>query len=116
LQQPRGAAEYREVLGSLGEQCDRLTALVNGLLTLARADAGEVELRREPLDLATLAGEVAEMYQPLAEERALGLIFDAAPTVPVLGDAPRLRQLITNLLDNAIKFTDPSGHVSVRVE
>jgi heavy metal sensor kinase len=117
LQHPRTAAEYREVLGSLGEQCDRLTSLVNGLLTLARADAGEVELRREPLELAALAGEVAEMYQPLAEEHEVALSWDAAPPVPVpvLGDASRLRQLITNLLDNAIKFTDPGGRVSLLV-
>ena len=76
LQQPRTAEEYREVLASLGEQCERLTALVNGLLLLARADAGEVELRREPVDLAALAAEVAEMYQPLAEEHGVTLTWD----------------------------------------
>ena len=75
LQQPRAAEEYREVLGSLGEQCDRLTALVNGLLLLARADAGQVELRREPVDLTALADEVAEMFEPLAEERGVALIW-----------------------------------------
>src|SRR4051794_2016837 len=85
LQQPRSAAEYREGLGSLGEQCDRLPSLVNGLLTLARADAGEVQLRRRPLDLAALAGEVAEMYHPLAEERGVALSWDSAPPVPVRG-------------------------------
>jgi heavy metal sensor kinase len=116
LQRPRAAEAYREALASLGEQCDRLTGLVNGLLLLARADAGEVDLRREPVDLAGLAAEVAEMFEPLAEERGVRLALDAPPAPPVVGDAPRLRQLVTNLVDNAIKFTGPGGAVTLRLE
>ena len=107
LGQPREAKEYRDVLSSLGEQCERLTALVNGLLTLARADAGEVDLRLETVDLSALAVEVAEMYEPLAEERGTSITAHASSPVPVLGDSSRLRQLVTNLVDNAIKFTEP---------
>jgi heavy metal sensor kinase len=124
LQQPRKNDEYRDVLGSLGEQCDRLTALVNGLLLLARADAGQVELRREPLDLAALVVEIAEMYQPLAEERDVTLSCDCEfdrdgpASLPVAGDPSRLRQLLMNLVDNAIKFTEPGGggRVTIRLE
>ena len=116
LQRPRSAAEYRDILSSLGEQCDRLTALVNGLLLLARADAGQVELRREPIDLTALIAEVAEMYQPLAEERDVTLSWDGPAPLHVTGDPSRIRQLLTNLLDNAIKFTEPGGRVTVRIE
>lgn len=116
LGQPREAKEYRDVLASLGEQCERLTGLVNGLLLLARADSGEVDVRREPVDLAALAADVAEMYEPLAEERGVGLIADTASPAGVLGDASRLRQLVTNLVDNAIKFTPAGGTVTLRVE
>lgn len=116
LGQPRQPNEYRDVLASLGEQCERLTALVGGLLLLARADAGEVDVRREPVDLAALAAEVAEMYEPLAEERGVSLIADTSSPVPVLGDASRLRQLVTNLVDNAITFTGPGGTVTLQVE
>lgn len=116
LGQPRDADAYRDVLASLGEQCERLTALVNGLLLLARADAGEVAVRREAVDLAGLAADVAEMYDPLAEERGVSLIADTASPVVVLGDSSRLRQLVTNLVDNAIKFTPPGGSVTLRVE
>lgn len=116
LGQPREAREYRDVLASLGEQCERLTALVNGLLLLARVDAGEVAVRREAVDLAALAADVAETYEPLAEERGVNLIADTASPVPVLGDASRLRQLVTNLVDNAIKFTPAGGTVTLRVE
>jgi len=114
LQQPRTAAAYRDVLGAMGEQCDRLTVLVNGLLLLARADAGQVELRREPVDLATLAEEVAELFRPLAEERGVALASEAAQPLTVTGDPSRLRQLATNLIDNALKFTESGGSVALR--
>ncbi len=116
LAQPRTAEAYRETLVTLGERCDRLTALVNGLLLLARADAGEVELRREPVDLAAIAVEVAEMFQPIAEERGIALRWEAPGPTRALGDPTRLAQLATNLVDNAIKFTEPGGSVLIRVE
>jgi heavy metal sensor kinase len=116
LQQPRTAPEYRDILGSLGEQCERLTTLVNGLLLLARADAGQVELGREPIDLAVLVAEVGEMYQPLAEERDITLTSSGPAALAVAGDPSRLRQLLMNLVDNAIKFTEPGGRVVLHAE
>jgi two-component system, OmpR family, sensor kinase len=71
LQKPRESEEYRNVLASLGEQCERLTVLVNALLLSARADAGELLIGREAVDLAALACEVREMFDPLAEEKGL---------------------------------------------
>jgi heavy metal sensor kinase len=116
LQKTRTEGEYREVLASLGEQCERLTALVNGLLLLARADAGEVDLEREPVVLSTLVSDVVEMYEPLAEERGIQLTAHPPSPATVLGDSSRLRQLVTNLVDNAIKFTGTGGSVTLRVE
>jgi heavy metal sensor kinase len=116
LQKPRESEEYRTVLASLGEQCERLTALVNGLLLLARADAGEVLIRRDAVELAALACEVGEMFEPLAEEKGIQLVTDSSITVNVAGDSSRLRQLVTNLLDNAIRFTEPGGSVTLRVD
>jgi heavy metal sensor kinase len=116
LQKPRGSGDYRTVLATLGEQCERLTSLVNGLLLLARADAGEVGIRREPVDVAALADDVAEMFDPLAEERGIRLIAETAGPVMVAGDPSRLRQLLTNLVDNAVRFTEPGGKVTLRVE
>lgn len=116
LQNPRTVEAYRDTLASIGEQCDRLTSLVNGLLLLARADAGELEVRREPLDLGAVVADVAEMFEPLAEERGVSLVFSPTSLVTVVGDSSRLRQLVTNLVDNAIKFTGTGGTVTLRIE
>ena len=117
LQKPRESEEYRNVLASLGEQCERLTVLVNGLLLLARADAGEVHIRRgNEVDVAALACEVVEMFDPLAEEKRIQLFTQTSSPVTVAGDPSRLRQLLTNLLDNAIRFTEPGGSVTLRVD
>jgi heavy metal sensor kinase len=116
LQNPRESDVYRDVLASFGEQCERLTALVNGLLLLARADAGEVAVGRESVDLTALTCDVGEMFEPLAEEKGVQLITDTSATVTVTGDPSRLRQLVTNLLDNAIRFTEPGGSVTLRVD
>ncbi|HUY33386.1 MAG TPA: ATP-binding protein [Pirellulales bacterium] len=116
LQQARTADEYREALGALGEQCDHLGSLVNRLLLLAKADAGQIEVRPEPIDLAGLIDDVVELYRPLAEERGLRLEWERAASCDTRGDPTWLRQLIVNLLDNAIKFTAQGGRVSVRLE
>jgi heavy metal sensor kinase len=116
LQRPRKPEEYRRVLASLGEQCERLTTLINALLLLARADAGELEIERQPIDLAAIASEVVEMFEPLAEERGVRLTAEVPGPVSIQGDPSRIRQLVTNLVDNAIRFSEPGGSVTVRVE
>ncbi len=115
LQQPRESEEYRNILASLGEQCERLTSLIDGLLLLARADAGELAIRREPIDLASVATEAAEMFEAVAEERGVRLVAELAGPATIPGDASRIRQLVTNLVDNAIRFTEPGGSVTLRV-
>jgi heavy metal sensor kinase len=116
LQQPRSADEYRDQLGALAEQCDRLAGLVNSLLLLARADAGQIEIHKQRVDLRTLAANMVELYQPLADERSIALSYSgAAETSGILGDAPLLQQLVANLIDNALKFTPAGGHVDVGI-
>ncbi len=111
LQQPRSADDYRETLESLGEQCQHLTDLVNKLLMLARADAGQIELRREAVDLAAVVDEAIETYRPLADEKGVVLDWKGSEPVGCVGDRMRLSQLVMNLLDNAIKYTEPGGTV-----
>jgi heavy metal sensor kinase len=116
LQRPRTPEEYQEILCTLSGQCERLTGLVNGLLLLARSDAGEIAITRESLDLAALVRDVVEMFEPVADDRGLCLVAEAARPLMIEGDPSRLRQLVTNLLDNAIRFTEPGGSITVRLE
>ena len=116
LQKPRTPEEYQETLCTLSGQCERLTSLVNSLLLLARSDAGEIAVKRESLDLAALVRDMVELYEPVADDRGLRLLAEASRPVMIEGDSARLQQLVTNLLDNAIRFTDAGGSVTVRAE
>jgi heavy metal sensor kinase len=116
LQQPRSADVYREALESLGEQCQHLTDLVNKLLLLARADAGQIELQCERVDFAALLDEAVETYRPLADEKRIALEWNASEPVWCQGDRMRLSQLIMNLLDNAIKYTHSPGVVRLDLQ
>src|SRR3546814_20009880 len=91
--------------------------LVNDALDLARIEAGKLELDARPFDLHALVRDVVALMEPQARKRGLGFEQSLAADTPrwVRGDAVRLRQILLNLLGNAIKFTD-QGEVSLRVE
>jgi signal transduction histidine kinase len=72
-------------------------------------------LRPEPLDAGALLRDTAELYEPAAEEKGVALEVDAPPGLTVTGDRMRLRQALANLLDNAVKYTPPGGHVRLGV-
>ena len=90
-----------------------LLALINDVLDLAKIEAGQLTLAREDYDMESLVHEVAGMMEPLARAKGLSLIPMAANQMPAgHGDMPRLRQVLVNLVGNAIKFTD-SGKVEL---
>jgi len=113
LQEPREAAAYRETIGSMLEETDRLARLVDSLLVLSRADSGRVTLTRERLNLAALATEVVECLRVLAEEKEQSLVSDLEPAW-VVADAPTLRMALLNLVDNAIKYSGAGCKIRVR--
>jgi two-component system, OmpR family, sensor kinase len=114
LARERSGAEYRQALATCAGAAQRMRTLVNGLLTLARADAGMLQLERAPFDLKACVEECAAMVQPLAEERGIGVDLDLEEAEPI-GDAQRIAQVITNLLSNAIRYNREGGRVSVRL-
>ena len=107
------AEGYREVIGSMLEEVDRLTRLTDELLALARADAGEAKLRKEPLELGALAREVAGHLSVLAEEKQQRLEVEAAP-VALEADRTVLRQALVNLVVNAIKYSPERTRIRLR--
>jgi heavy metal sensor kinase len=116
LSRPRSVAEYRRVIASMADDSRRMSRLVAGMLTLARADVGEEPLSAEPLDLGELVDDVVTAMQPLARSRGVSLTRRGAASAVVAGDQTRLTQLLVNLLDNALKYTSAGGTVGVSVE
>lgn len=107
-------AERLEALDDIEVEVDHLAGLVDDLLLLARSDSGTVELRRDPVDLADVAGEALQRLRPMAESYGVTLSLDAAPAT-VTGDADRLRQLVTILVDNAIRHSSAGDTVWVSI-
>jgi signal transduction histidine kinase len=110
-------ANHARAVEVIERNARRLLRLVNDLLVLAQARAGELRLELETVDLAQLARDASELAQPLADQGhlALDLSAPAAGAALVRGDRLRLAQLIDNLVSNAIKFTPPGGRVRIGV-
>jgi heavy metal sensor kinase len=109
-----GVEQLREALLVIRQETQRMKRLVDDLLTLARADAGEEQLHWEVIPLTPLLEEVYERSQWLMNGHTLRL--EVAHELTVRGDADRLKQLLLNLLDNAFKHTPPSGKILLRAQ
>jgi heavy metal sensor kinase len=111
----RTPAEYEEAIGSMLEEIDRMSTLVDTLLRLSHGDAGTIRLKREPVDLEQLARDVVASLGILAEERSQTVTVKAASNVSVMADRLVLREAVTNVLDNAIKYGPIGSTVTVSV-
>ncbi|MCB9852088.1 MAG: heavy metal sensor histidine kinase [Phycisphaerales bacterium] len=103
----------RRVLEESIEEYDRLSRLTDDLLVLARADAGQSLIQRSPVVLAAAVRDVVELFGAVAEERKIELAFDNGVEVTIDADAERIRQVLSNVFDNALKFTPSGGRVDV---
>ncbi len=113
LSRRRSADDLRQVVADSIEEYDRLARIAEDLLLLARADAGQDILRTERVRLDAAIADVVDLYRPLAEETGIELAFAERAEAWIEGDGGRLRQLVGNLIDNAIKYSPPGGQVSV---
>ncbi len=113
LRAQRGAEEYTRVLENLLEEVNRLTHVAEQLLFLSRQDAGLLSAAREDVQADELLREVVGNMQLVAREKDVSLAVEQNPACKLWGDPRQIRRLLYNLLDNAIKYTGPSGQVTV---
>jgi heavy metal sensor kinase len=107
--------EVRDQFGSMLEEVERLSKIVEQLFALSRLDAGEAQTEWTRFDLAELAKTTAEQMNLLAEDKDIAISCNADRQVPVAGDRARLKQVVVNLLDNAIKYTPAKGAIQLNV-
>jgi len=116
LKKKRGVKEYQQILASNLEEINRMSRIVEDLLTLSRADMGELTMEREEIELSALAREVWRDLRLLAKKKRIQLKFMDNGFTGVEGDPLFLRQLILNLTENGLKYTRAGGEVAVRVK
>ncbi len=109
LRLAKGESEYRAALDATIEESDGLIRTFNALLMIARAEAGHARDDMVDFDAAEIARDVAELYEPLAEEKGIALSVEADSAAPVKGNRELVSQAVANLVDNAIKYGEPDA-------
>jgi signal transduction histidine kinase len=103
----------RDALADLLEESDRVVEMLNTLMDISEAETGTMALRREPANLADLIQQTIDLYEDLAEERGVRIDTSTNGALTVSVDRNRMRQVLANLLDNALKYTPPGGRVDI---
>jgi cell cycle sensor histidine kinase DivJ len=109
-----GEARYRDYARLIHESGEHLLNVVNDILDMSKIEAGKFKIVKEPFDVAPLVKSCCDLMRHTAEQRSLSLIMDVAPGIPELpADKRACKQMLLNVISNAIKFTDPGGWVRV---
>jgi signal transduction histidine kinase len=113
LQNGSNPEAMRDALADCVEESERVATLLNTIMDITEVEAGAMKLQLQSVSLPSLAEEIVELYQHVAEEKGVTLISRSQNDLTVLADANRLRQAIANLVDNAVKYTPAGGTVCV---
>ena len=116
LQEGATPEEYRDTIGSMLEEVNRLTRIVESLLTLSRADAGQIKIQVSVFPVMALVREAAALLDVLIDDKHLKFTLTGDESLGAQGDRLYVRQAIVNILHNAVKFTPEGGSISARVE
>jgi heavy metal sensor kinase len=113
LRRPRTTEDYQTVLESNLEEIDRMTNIVDELLFLSRADMGQVKMDRKPVRMESLVEDIHRQACLLGQDRDIQVVLGTMMPATVLADELRLRELLLNLVDNAVKYSKPGGKVEI---
>jgi len=117
LRSPKSSEEYRRILASILEEVIHLSTIIDNLLTLSKADLGQQEISfNEKVNLKELMDEMLEDGEIIAMKKNISLGLKHNEELSIYGDRSRLRQLILNLIDNAVKYTPEKGEVVLSLE
>jgi signal transduction histidine kinase len=108
--------EFEVTSGSIVEECDRLLVMINTMLDISEAEAGVAKLALEDLDIAEVVREACDLFHPVAENNQIGIVQRLTENATILGDKMKIQRAVSNLLDNALKYTPQGGTVTVSVE
>jgi heavy metal sensor kinase len=111
----KSLAEYEAMAANTIEECDRLLDMINTMLMISKAEAGVGHLTREGIELAGVVQEACRLFEPTAEDKGITLNCHLPDEVHLLGDTRMVQRMLSNLLDNAIKYTPSGGSVNVSV-
>jgi signal transduction histidine kinase len=106
-------ATLREALADCLEESERIVAMLNTLMDISEAETGTMALRPEAGSLSALVTQAVELYEEVAEQRGVTLSADVSENISVVVDRSRMRQVLANLIDNAVKYTGPGGRVAI---
>lgn len=116
LDRSQTTEDYKEIVGSMLEEVNRLTGMVEGLLTLSRAEAGQFLMHPSVLSLRELVEETHELLEVLMDEKRVQFQLQGGEDLWVKADRTHLRQALINLMHNAVKFTPAGGQIKVLIE
>jgi len=108
-------SEYQTMAASAIEECDRLLDMINTMLMISKTKAGVDKPVRERIDLADLARDACALFGTMAEDKGVALVCETAEACEILGDIRSIQRMLSNLLDNAIKYTASGGTVRVLI-
>jgi len=111
----KSLGEYEAMAANTIEECDRLLDMINTMLMISKAEAGVDHLTREEIDLAGVVQEACRLFEPTAEDKGIALSCHAPGESHFFGDTRMIQRMLSNLLDNAIKYTSSGGSVNVSV-
>jgi heavy metal sensor kinase len=107
------ADEYETMAANTIEECDRLLGMINTMLDIAEAETGVEKMSLARVDMAALVRDACELFEPISEDRGIRLVSTIPDASLMQGDYQRLQRMVANLLDNALKYTETRGRVTV---